>query len=474
MLFNSVEYLVFLIAVFAGFWALARLRVARSALLLVASYVFYMSWNPSFLLLIIGSTVLDYVCGARIAAGTSERGRRLFLVASLVGNLGLLAFFKYTNFFWGSALDLGQVLGLPLGQLPRHFDILLPVGISFYTFQTMSYSLDIYRGRLAPTRSLLDFALYVAFFPQLVAGPIVRARDFLPQLEQAPRLDAQRASDAFFLILRGMVKKVAIADYLAINLVDRAFDNPGWYSSPELFVALLGYALQIYCDFSAYTDIARGSAKLLGFELPENFRRPYQAQDVAEFWQRWHMSLTTWIRDYLYISMGGSRGGVLATYRNLMATWLIMGLWHGANWTFVAWGGYFGVLLSIDHFARRGGKRRPRRGGVWGAVRTAWTIVLVTLGWLLFRAESFTAAGSYAARMLWGLHPGLGQIPAGVWLALGLGWAVHLSPEAWQERAREAFGKLPAPLQGVAAAGLAALLLLMADESPTPFIYFQF
>ena len=475
MLFNSLEYVLFFCLVFLIFWALARARVLRTAFLLVASFLFYASWNPVYVLLILGSTLIDYLCGRAIASTSCPGRRKLYLVLSLTGNLGLLAVFKYANFGWGSTLAAAGLLGLDTTGLPRAFDIVLPVGISFYTFQTMSYSLDIYRGLLTPRRSLREFALYVAFFPQLVAGPIVRAREFLPQLDRAPRLSASRAGEGLFLVLKGMVKKVALADFLAVNLVDRAFDNPAWYSSPEMLLALYAYSLQIYFDFSAYTDIARGSATLLGFELPENFRRPFQAQTVAEFWQRWHMTLTSWIRDYLYIPLGGSRAGVWRTYRNIGLTWLLMGLWHGACWTYVAWGGYFGLLLMANHLRRQlaARARAQRLPGLLGAARCFSTITIVSLSWILFRSESFAKAGLVLERVLaW--EGGLGQISASLWLVLLLGWAIHLGPASWMVRARDLFARAPALLQGVAVAAVGAALLYLSDEMPVPFIYFQF
>jgi len=483
VLFNSLEYLIFLVLAFVGFWGLARARLGRTAFLLGASYLFYMSWNPAYIVLIIASTVLDYFCGGAIARAGNERARKGYLALSLVGNLGMLALFKYTNFAWSNLLALAELGDIDLIaraarfglELPRRFPLLLPVGISFYTFQTLSYSLDIYRGKLQPTKSFREFALYVAFFPQLVAGPIVRAREFLPQLDHTPRLTAAAAGDGIFLILRGMIKKVALADFLAVNFVDRVFDTPAWFSSVEVLVALVAYSLQIYFDFSAYTDIARGSAKLLGFELPENFRRPYQAQTIAEFWQRWHMTLTTWIRDYLYIPLGGSRSPGWRRYRNVLVTWLIMGLWHGAGWNYVLWGLYFGVLLLANHVRRHfmGLGKDTRSAGALGALRTVGVILLVSLSWLLFRAESLDKTGALVGRLAL-LDLGMGQVPWQIWLALGVSWGIHLSPAKWAQMARTRFARAPVVVQAVAAAAVGAALLYLADDRPVPFIYFQF
>lgn len=483
MLFNSLEYLLFFLLAFVGFWGLARARVARTGFLLVASYLFYMSWNPGFIILILASTVLDYFCGGAIATAQNDGRKRAYLILSLAGNLGMLAVFKYANFGWTTVLELARLGGLDLlaeaarhgAELPRRFPLLLPVGISFYTFQTLSYSLDIYKGRLQPSRSFREFALYVAFFPQLVAGPIVRAREFLPQLDHTPRLSAAAAGDGLFLILRGMIKKVALADFLALNFVDRVFDTPSWYSSAEVLVGLFAYSLQIYFDFSAYTDIARGSARLLGFAMPENFERPYQAQTVSEFWQRWHMTLTTWIRDYLYIPMGGSRSPGWRRYRNILVTWFIMGLWHGAGWTYVLWGLYFALILLANHARRQitGTGRDRRSPGLLGALRTAGVITTVSLSWILFRAESVAKSVALVER-LGALDLGLGQVPWQVSLVLVVSWAIHLSPAGWADAARKRFVTAPVLVQASVAALVGAALLYVADDRPVPFIYFQF
>lgn len=471
MLFNSVTFLIFFAIIYVSY-LLLRHRW-QNILLLVASYVFYGWWDWRFLSLILASTVVDYFCGLRMAEAEDTRRRKRLLTVSLLSNLGMLGYFKYYDFFV-SSLEAGiESLGFETGML--HLNIILPVGISFYTFQTLSYSLDIYRGKLQPTKSFREFALYVAFFPQLVAGPIVRAREFLPQLDHTPRLTAAAAGDGIFLILRGMIKKVALADFLAVNFVDRVFDTPAWFSSVEVLVALVAYSLQIYFDFSAYTDIARGSAKLLGFELPENFRRPYQAQTIAEFWQRWHMTLTTWIRDYLYIPLGGSRSPGWRRYRNVLVTWLIMGLWHGAGWNYVLWGLYFGVLLLANHVRRHfmGLGKDTRSAGALGALRTVGVILLVSLSWLLFRAESLDKTGALVGRLAL-LDLGMGQVPWQIWLALGVSWGIHLSPAKWAQMARTRFARAPVVVQAVAAAAVGAALLYLADDRPVPFIYFQF
>jgi D-alanyl-lipoteichoic acid acyltransferase DltB (MBOAT superfamily) len=301
VLFNSLDYILFLGIAVAGFWLLARHAQLRIIFVFVASCLFYMAWHPAYIVLILGSTVVDYIVGLRIHATDRPRARKRWLILSLVSNLGLLGLFKYFNFASQATADvLGLFFGIEIAS-PPFLDVLLPVGISFYTFQTLSYTIDIYRRKLEPTRNFFQFAFFVTYFPQLVAGPIVRASQLLPQLQRKITLRDEQVTQGLFLIASGMVKKVVIADYLSVNLVDRVFDQPELYSAAEVVIALYGFTMQIYCDFSGYTDVARGSAKLMGLELPENFDRPYQSASPAEFWRRWHITLSTWLRDYLLL-----------------------------------------------------------------------------------------------------------------------------------------------------------------------------
>ena len=330
MLFNSLEFWIFLPLVLL----FSRLlpRRPRNLFLLVASYLFYMWWDARFIVLIVASTLVDFLVGRSLHEARG-RSRSWLLVASLAANLGLLGFFKYYNFLAGSVASL---LGVSTRTL--HLNIVLPVGISFYTFQSMSYTIDIYRGKLEPVKRLTDFALYVAFFPQLVAGPIVRAREFFPQLFQWQPPSHERTEKGISLILIGLIKKMVLADHFA-RISDLYFGDvaahPGAWAA---WSATFAFAMQIFFDFSGYTDIARGCGRLLGYEFPVNFRRPYLAASITEFWRRWHISLSSWLRDYLYIPLGGNRRGNWRTYENLMVTMLLGGLWHGASWNFVLWG----------------------------------------------------------------------------------------------------------------------------------------
>ena len=474
MLFNSFEYAVLLATVFLAYWGLARLRALRLLVLLAASYLFYAWWSPYYLVLIVGSSLLDYWVGGAVHRETDETRRRRLLLVSLVGNLGLLATFKYFNFFADSVAVGLEHFGLPAQRL--HLDVVIPVGISFYTFQSLSYTIDIYRRRLEPVQGPLSFLVFVAFFPQLVAGPIVRAADFLPQLEPSPTLTAEQGGRGLFWIGVGLFKKVVIADLLAVNLVDRVFEMPARYTSAELLCGVYGYALQIYCDFSAYSDIAIGSALLLGLTLPVNFNAPYRAPNLRDFWRRWHISLSTWLRDYLYISLGGSAGGAWKTYRNLIITMLLGGLWHGAGWTFVAWGALHGVGLAVTRaFQRRTGQAIVSPGllKLLGALAVLATFHYVCLGWVFFRAPNFGTA--------WEMLRGIGELSGGtanisplLWALLGVGALTHLTPDRVVERGRDLVVWLPAPVQALLLASTVVAVRLARTTQVVPFIYFQF
>jgi len=467
--FTSFSFLLFLAAVLALYHSLARHRVAQNWLLLLASYAFYGAWDWRFLSLIWLSTGVDYLCGLAMARHRS-RSRRILWV-SLATNLGVLFTFKYFGFFHASALALGQRLGFELDPLILH--IVLPVGISFYTFQTLSYTIDIYRRELEPRRNLLDFALFVAFFPQLVAGPIERARRFLPQIERPRHVTADQLGEGLWLVAWGYFKKVFIADNLAV-LVDEAFAPGFGGGGADYLVAVWAFAIQIYCDFSGYSDIARGIAKLLGFELMVNFNLPYFARNPSDFWRRWHISLSTWLRDYLYISLGGSRGSTARTYVNLFLTMLLGGLWHGAAWTFVIWGAFHGSWLAIHRALQNRFPKLPARTGILG--NTLCVIVTfngVCLGWLFFRAESLDQALYILGQMSEGL-----RFDAWAWNSLAellLYSAPLIAVQVWQACQRDAWVLRLAPpwVQG-ATFGFLFYLTVLHGAVSNAFIYFQF
>ncbi|MCP4605605.1 MAG: MBOAT family protein [Proteobacteria bacterium] len=473
MHFNSVEYACLLIGAIACTWLMTwyekpKLRVI---LLLTASYIFYASWNPKYLVLIFFSSSLDFTIGRFLARAKSRFQKKALLAGSVVVNLGILCAFKYFNFFTAEVSALLHTFGVEM--ITPHLDILLPVGISFYTFQTLSYTIDVYREQLEPAKNYFEYLLFVSFFPQLVAGPIVRARTLLPQIARMPKLSAEQGSRAIYRIGIGIVKKIAIADFLGAHIVDPVFSNPEMYSSIEALVGVYAYAFQIYADFSAYSDIAIGSAALLGFEIPENFNAPYRAADLREFWQRWHISLSTWLKDYLYIPLGGSQSSAFRTYVNLMITMLIGGLWHGAANTFIVWGAMHGGALVITRIVQRLNYMKKVPFAVRRAAGVILTFHLVCAAWVFFRAPNFDMAASIFESIA-SLTVGTANISTPVIIALAAAIFTHWIPIRWTERCHSLFHALPAPIQ--AAALIAAILLIqrLASTEVEPFIYFQF
>ncbi len=475
MLFNSFVFLFFLAVVVPLYVVLGRRW--RNGFLLVASYFFYGYWDWRFLSLLAVSTGVDFFVGRALARTDAPARRKRLLFLSLATNLGILGFFKYFNFFVDSFARIGGAFGADLDFL--HLHIILPVGVSFYTFQTLSYTIDVYRRRMQPTRSLLDFALYVAFFPQLVAGPIERAVHLLPQIEKRPTPTRQDLRAGLALITVGMFKKVLIGDTCG-RFVDQVFAQPDRFVSPEIVAALFLFAIQIYADFSGYSNIARGTARLLGVNLMENFNQPYLAASITEFWRRWHISLSSWLRDYLYIPLGGNRKGTGRTYVNLFLTMLLGGLWHGANWTFVFWGALHGTYLAVHKLML--GNRRPRerivRSSVAGALRdmakVCATFVLVLFTWLFFRASDFHVAFAMLGQML---HWQGGSHTARIVTICAAYGVVVLVLDAVEyiTRDHEYLLRLGRGTRwGVATAVWAVTLLYMFQARPMPFIYFQF
>jgi len=469
MLFPTITFAVFMVLVLAVHSVLLERPTAWKASMVVASAVFYGWWDWRFLSLIWISTIVDFTAGRAIHASDDPSRRRLWLVASLSTNLGMLAVFKYAGFFVDQFVDLLGGLGMDVSAGPLR--IILPVGISFYTFQTMSYTIDIHRRVMAPTTSLLDFALFVGFFPQLVAGPIVRARDFLAQLatdDRAP-IEPGRAGK---LIIGGLFKKVVLADTLGAELVDGVFADPGGATGLETLLAVYGYALQIYGDFSGYSDIAIGVALLLGFRFPTNFDQPYRALSLQDFWRRWHISLSSWLRDYLYIGLGGNQGGRARTARNLLATMLLGGLWHGAGWTFVLWGAIHGVGLVAERFVPGLGPV-PKASRIGRVVRGLLVFHVVCAAWVFFRSVDLDRALDVFAALggSWTSAPSVGR---GVAVLLVAGAITQLWPagrfDAWWDR----LAGLPVLLQAAGLAVAFVLLDALGPEGVAPFLYFAF
>jgi alginate O-acetyltransferase complex protein AlgI len=486
MRFDSLHFaLLFFPGVLLAVWLLRRRVGARNAFLLAASYYFYGWWDWRFLGLILLTTALDWSVGLLLEPGPRSPAwarrlgarRRLLLAASLVANLGVLGFFKYFDFFAAGAAALLRSVGLSVSA--PELGIVLPVGISFYTFQSMSYTIDVYRKRLSAERDPLRFALYIAFFPQLVAGPIERATNLLPQISTPRPMDLDRLTQGLGLMGLGLLKKVVLADNLA-RPVEAVFSA----AEPSGGAVLLGayaFALQIYLDFSAYSDIARGAARAMGFELMVNFDRPYLAASPREFWRRWHISLSTWLRDYLYIPLGGNRKGELRSRLNLMLTMLLGGLWHGAGLMFVLWGAWHGLLLWLERavgpaLAPLGALRAACARGLWRGVRVLTTFHLICFGWLMFRAQSPGVFGG----LLLGLLDGpptraeeLGAHGLSVLIACGLA-ALGLEALASAARAPGWFWRWPGWARAVAFTGGTLVFALFGEFAGAPFIYFQF
>jgi alginate O-acetyltransferase complex protein AlgI len=488
-IFTTSAFWIFYLLVLAGYTIIYRKHFLRNFYLLLASLFFYYKSGGLFLFLLVLVTVVDFICGLLIHRSRRKSFKRLFIVLSLVSNLGILAYFKYTGFFISTINELlgtdfqvydflASFSNAHMGTSFNISTIILPVGISFFTFQSLSYTLDIYRGKLEPLRNIVDFGFYVSFFPQLVAGPIVRAYEFIPQLYRDYNLTTREFGHALFLILKGLIKKIIISDFIAVNLVDRVFDFPSVYSGFENLAAVYGYGLQIYCDFSGYTDIAIGLALILGFRLPVNFNSPYKATGIADFWKRWHISLSRWLKDYLYISLGGNRKGKIRTGINLMITMLLGGLWHGAALRFIIWGGLHGIGLVINKIWHSIFGSRLHSGRFGKAVAVFITFNFVSFCWIFFRAKDMDTGLLMLKQIAENFSPGswLTVLPAysSVFLLMCAGYFIHFLPERIKESYRGLFIRIPLPAQFVVVMLIAVLLIQMRTTEVMPFIYFRF
>lgn len=466
-----MEFIIFFLGVYLLYLLLAKSPLRyQNFMLLAASYFFYGSWNYKFLSLIFTSTVVDYYCGLRLESEENPRARKFYLFLSVAVNLGLLGFFKYYNFFVDNVETLMAAYGISAATWK--LDVVLPVGISFYTFQTMSYTIDIYYKKFKPTKNFINFSLFVAFFPQLVAGPIVRARHLLPQLSMKRCQRPELMERGMFLIAQGYVKKVVFADFLGRH-VDLVFGSPSEYGSVATLVAIYAYAFQIYFDFSGYSDIAIGLANVMNIEIPENFNLPYLAKTFREFWRRWHISLSTWLRDYLYIPLGGNRGTRARTYINVMITMLLGGLWHGASWNFVLWGLYHGVLLLVERHLELFEiplLQKARAWRMWPAIKIVFTFHLVCLGWSIFRAQSL---GDFETiiRNLFGFERAATVTLMPTMIMLAIAAASHFI--RGKVKVEERFLSLPSPVKGFAYA-VVTIAIYVFFTTEQRFIYFQF
>ncbi|MFO7571252.1 MAG: MBOAT family protein [Gaiellaceae bacterium] len=472
MLFPTATFAIFFMLVLPLSWALMPHGERWRPFIIAASFVFYAGWDWRFCFLLAFSILWNQVFALAIHRARSRQRRKRLLVGALVGNLGLLGYFKYYDFFVTSTNNLFAFAGVDLPLDVR--SIVLPVGISFFTFMAISYVVDVYRGDFAPV-GLGKFAAYLSFFPHLVAGPIVRPGELIPQLETPRDPRYVDTSRAFFLIGTGLFMKVVIANYLAANIVDEVFGAPKLHSSLEVLVGTYAYSVQIYADFFGYTNIAIGLALLLGFRFPQNFDAPYSATSITDFWRRWHMTLSRWLRDYLYIPLGGNRGSRLFTYRNLMLTMLIGGLWHGAGWTFVAWGAIHGGALVVERWWRGRPGFVERTPTAW---RRAWhrfvTFQVVCFAWIFFRAESFSDAWDVIVQLFtaWGEPSPL--VTGGVLAAIAVGIGSQYLPRRLPLALMARFSRLPVPAQAAVLSLCLLVIHAMGPEGVAPFIYFQF
>lgn len=469
LLFNSGFFLLtFLFFMLFYFLVRNRIRLRIIYLTLFSLFFFYKASGMYFLLLLLAATV-DYNLSRWIHASEDPVRRKSLLVFSVVINLGLLAYFKYTNLFIDTFNGLGWTHLDPM-------DILLPIGISFYTFENLSYTIDVYRRRFEPAINFLDYCFFISFFPKLVAGPIVRAADFIPQIRSRLQIDESDLGRAIFLIVGGLFKKAVISDYISTNFVDRVFDSPALYSGFENLMAVYGYALQIYCDFSGYSDMAIGLALMMGFRIPMNFDAPYQSTSITEFWRRWHISLSTWLRDYLYISLGGNRVGKLRQYFNLLTTMLLGGLWHGANWKFVVWGGLHGAALAIEKAFMAAVKLPSSK--MFKVLGGLLTFHFVCFCWIFFRASSFENASAVIAQMTGSfdisLIPDVLSGYSNVALLMVFGYVLHLLPRRIDAAAEERLASSPLIVKSLVLAATIYIVIQVRSAGIQPFIYFQF
>ena len=488
-IFTTAGFWIFLLIMLAGYSIVYRQIPLRNAYLFLISLYFYFKAGGLFLFLLIFITAVDYACGLLISRYESRSKRKIFIVLSLVSNLGLLAYFKYAAFFaesvnavFGTHIRVFDLLSaLSNSTLGTSFDtsfIILPVGISFFTFQSLSYTIDVYRRKMAPVRNIIDFGFYVSFFPHLVAGPIVRASVFMPQVYQEFSLSRNEFSHALFMISKGLIKKILISNFIAVNFVDRVFDAPAVYSGFENLMAVYGYGLQIYCDFSGYTDIAIGVALILGFRLPVNFNSPYKASSITDFWKRWHISLSRWLKDYLYIPLGGNRKGKTRTFINLMITMLLGGLWHGAALRFIIWGGLHGLGLVLDRLRHSLFGEGGRMKWLIKITGIILTFHFVNFCWIFFRSETMDNALIMIRQMLYSFSPGsyFNVLPAygAVFVLILTGYIIHFLPEEIKESYRAVFIKVPVVAQMFIIMIIAVVLFQMRSAEAMPFIYFRF
>lgn len=477
LLFNTGLFLLLFVAFLLIYQALRRWRTVKMLFVIAFSLYFYYKSSAQYCFILLGVCISDYALGRWLGSVSNNAGRKAIIWLNVVINVGMLVYFKYFNLLYETFANITSTRFDPL-------DIVLPAGISFFTFRSISYMVDIYRREIEPCRNFLDYTFFLTFFPPLLAGPVVRAKDMLPQIKENPVVTRAMVAEGLFLIIAGLIKKVVIADYISGNFVDRIFDNPSLYTGFENMMGAIGFALQLYCDFSGYSDMAIGIALLLGYRFKDNFNSPYKSQSPTEFWKRWHISLSSWLMDYIYIPLGGNRKGRRRQRANLMATMLIGGLWHGASWMYLLWGGYNGALL-VGHKALKRVWHVPAKlkenivsGSIIRATNILITFILITIGFAFFRAESVGHIGDMATAIFTNFHAEIApQFVAGyalIVVAIAAGFLLHFAPHSWQRGLQRAYGWLPLAVQALILAAVLFLVIQTRQSSLVPFIYLQY
>ena len=471
MPFNTYTFIIFFIAVLLIHSVLNKWKYQKINLV-IASYLFYSAWNPVFIILLYFSTICDWLFAKRIYFSKDKKSKKQYLILSLIVNLGLLGYFKYGEFFLSNSIFFLKLFGVDFK--PLAFDIVLPVGISFYTFQTLSYTIDVYRGKIKPGNSFLDYALYVSFFPQLVAGPIVRAGDFLPQCIHPRKASQDQLGWGLSLLVTGLFMKVIIADTVLAPVVDRVYEDPTSFGLYETWTAIFSFSGQIFCDFGGYSTCAIGIALCFGFALPDNFRAPYSAIGFKEFWQRWHISLSSWFRDYFYISMGGNRKTYAKTLMNIFVTMLVAGLWHGASWMFVIWGGLHGVYLIFENILKKYIRVNTNFNSFFQTILILGTYFIVSITWVFFRADDLSNAGLILNNLFNGTRQGIHSL-AGFRLAILASVSILVWHIYRRSRSLEYFYSFISPVSRCLLLFSQLLIIfLFASGDDRAFIYFQF
>lgn len=474
LLFNTGLFLILFVAFLAIYQLLARTRTPKLIFVILFSLYFYYKSSAEYCFILLGVCVFDFLLGQWLERTQSQAGRKWLVALNVVVNIGMLVYFKYFN------LLLSTIATFSSAKFDA-LNIILPAGISFFTFRSISYIVDIYRGQIEACKDFLAYTFYLTFFPPLLAGPVVRAKDMLPQIHANPIASKAMVGEGIFLIICGLVKKVIVADYIGTNFVDRIFDNPSLYSGFENLMGMYGFTLQLYCDFSGYSDMAIGIALLLGYRFLDNFRSPFKSQSPTEFWRRWHISLSSWLRDYLYIPLGGNRKGKLRRHANLMTTMLVGGLWHGASWMYVIWGGLHGLFL-VGHklLSRDGGRSQSetRTPGWRVALNVFITFNLIAIAFVFFRAQSLDTVSDMATQIFTSFHLSVApQFVEGylfIVLAIIFGFVMHFLPHKLTRRARNTFQAAPLVVQAIILAIVIVLIIQVRSSDIVPFIYLQY